>query len=295
MKLSAKDVELFYEIQFALFAHVNRELKVIPTARSPQEIRRLDLDDKIKIRDATWKNDKLIESFLEVNPFGQAGEELEMVGEWLRHRVQGRFLLVAYLKDHAVFFEQDGRIPYGVLALQDDYKSILGPQLPLLVDAVLLPFKGRIVYDGIIHSYRISFGAGARRNVNDAYQEAKAIHGIVTALPFSPRSEEKPSNEEMLKFYLKNERNREQYREEIWDLTHGNPKMLEAYHQIMGKNHARHYGKEFRKMEIHSGWFAILQGLIVASGTTEEEAKQMMRKIVPTVKHAWVYFFHFKK
>jgi hypothetical protein len=295
MKLSAEDTELFYKIQSALLLHVNRELKLAPAARSLDEIRNLELDDKIKIRDAMWKHDTLLDSFVEANPFKLDGRELELVGQWRRHRIEGRFLVVAYLKSHTVFFEQVGQIPYGVCALQDDLQIILGSRLPVMVEAVLLPFKERIIYDGLISSYRITFGSGARRSINDVFQQAKAKHGIVTRLPYSPESEEAPSELEMLKFYLKNERNRQQYQEEIWDLTHNNPQMLTAYHQIMGKNHARHYGKEFRKMDINGGWFAILQGLIVASGVTEEEAEKAMKKIVPTGKRSWVYLFHFKK
>jgi hypothetical protein len=80
------------------------------------------------------------------------------------------------------------------------------------------------------------------------------------------------------------------YQDEIGDLTHNNPKLLTAYHQIMGKNHARHYGKEFRKMGLNQGWFAILQGLIVASGVTRDEAEKTAKKLVPGGKMDWIYF-----
>jgi hypothetical protein len=50
---------------------------------------------------------------------------------------------------------------------------------------VLLPFKGMIVYDGLMSSYRISFGPGIRRRLNESFKEAKARHGIVTSLPMS--------------------------------------------------------------------------------------------------------------
>ena len=55
----------------------------------------------------------------------------------------------------------------------------------MLTQTVLLPFKGRIVYDGLMSSYNISFGPGIRRNLNEDFKEAKARHGIVTSLPMS--------------------------------------------------------------------------------------------------------------
>ena len=52
-----------------------------------------------------------------------------------------------------------------------------------MVKTTLLPFKGRIVYDGTVENYNITFGAGVRRRFNDSYKEAKARFGIVTSLP----------------------------------------------------------------------------------------------------------------
>jgi len=36
----------------------------------------------------------------------------------------------------------------------------------------LLPFKGHIVYDGLVSSYKISFGPGIRRSLNENFKEA---------------------------------------------------------------------------------------------------------------------------
>lgn len=288
MKLSDHDTALFYRLQSALLAYVNQHLKVVSGPQTPAELERLPLEEKSELRNALWENEDLIPSFIDENPFDLMEEALRIVGSW-RHNIKGSFLLVQYLRDYAVFFDQKSKLAYGVLALVNEIETILGVQLPILVEAVLLPFKGRIIYDGLFASYGITFGPGARRNINDSYQQAKAEHGIITSLPYTAEPK-KPSDEEMLKFYLKNQRNREMYQDEIGDLTHNNPKLLTAYHQIMGKNHARHYGKEFRKMGLNQGWFAILQGLIVASGVTRDEAEKTAKKLVPGGKMDWIYF-----
>ena len=62
---------------------------------------------------------------------------------------------------------------------------MIGPYLPVLTETVLLPFKGVIVYDGLMSSYNISFGGGIRRSLNESFKEAKVRHGIVTSLPRS--------------------------------------------------------------------------------------------------------------
>jgi Domain of unknown function (DUF6398) len=55
--------------------------------------------------------------------------------------------------------------------------------LPRMIKTTLLPFKGRIVYDGLMSGYNVSFGPGIRRSLNEAYREAKAHRGIITTLP----------------------------------------------------------------------------------------------------------------
>ena len=76
-------------------------------------------------------------------------------------------------------------ITYGVLALSQPFEDLIGPYLPVLTQMVLLPFKGVIVYDGLMSRYNISFGPGIRRKLNEDFKEAKARHGIVTSLPMS--------------------------------------------------------------------------------------------------------------
>ena len=42
-----------------------------------------------------------------------------------------------------------------------------------------------IVYDGLLTSYRISFGPGIRGSLNENFKEAKERQGIITSLPVS--------------------------------------------------------------------------------------------------------------
>ena len=54
----------------------------------------------------------------------------------------------------------------------------------MLAEALLLPFRDKIVYDGVLVGFNISFGGGVKRSLNEIYQEAKEqMGGIVTSLP----------------------------------------------------------------------------------------------------------------
>jgi hypothetical protein len=55
-------------------------------------------------------------------------------------------------------------------------------RLPLAVEAVFLPFAGRIVHDSLISSYSMFYGSGAKALFENSYAEQFAKAGIVTAI-----------------------------------------------------------------------------------------------------------------
>ena len=293
MNLSPQDVILFYKLTYALQCFINRKLTIVQGAETPEDVRQLTSEEKIQIRNALWKNADLIDSFVKENPHNLTHEELDIVGSW-RHRVKGRFILVSHLKKHSVFLKEDEETAFGVLALSEPFEASLGSRLPIYLEGVLLPFKGKITYDGMIAPFNISFGRGYRQSFMELYQQAKAKHGIITSLPFSVESK-KQSDEDLLRFYLKSQHNRDQYWEDIWVLIRKEPALRLLYHQEMGKIQSRNFKKRLREIGIEKGAFAILEGMIIAGGATKEEAQQMAKKIVPSEKRAWVHIFQMEK
>ena len=165
---------------------VNDQLRVIPdTVSTPEHFSELSPEIRVKVRDALVENVGLIEAFVSENPARLSEDELDIVRSW-RHLVAGRFYLFRELAKYTVFLSgAEPVIAYGVLALAQPFEELIGPQLPVMTETVLLPFKGHIVYDGLISRYNISFGPGIRRSLNESFKEAKARHGIVTCLPIS--------------------------------------------------------------------------------------------------------------
>jgi hypothetical protein len=207
MLLERQDGELFFKLHRALIFFVNQRLKVIPNEiASPDKFPDLRPEVALELRDAFRKRTDLIQAFVEENPAGFTDGELEIVRSW-RHLVHGKFYVLRELKKYTVFLSSEkDPIAYGVVALSQPFEELIGPYLPVLTDTVLLPFKDKIVYDGLMTHYPISFGAGIRRMLNEEYNEAKARHGIVTSLPMSseppplkapkPRAVPKPPSKE---------------------------------------------------------------------------------------------------
>jgi len=75
-----------------------------------------------------------------------------------------------------------------VLGITDEIRDVFyWAQPPILVNTVLLPFKGRIIYDGIISAYRMFFGGGIKGELKEVYLTAKQNGRIVESL--EPASE----------------------------------------------------------------------------------------------------------
>jgi len=293
MRLSKEEVELFYKLYHPLIVYVNRKFNVIKGINSPEDFKKFPIEEINKIRDRLYKHPELIDSFIAENPLNFSHKELKIISSW-KNFVKGRFFIFRYLKKYTIFLDADEPPKaYGVLALNSTFEEIVGPYLPVMVDAVLLPFNEKIIYDSIFSAYSITFGGGIKRWLNDAYQEAKSRFGIITSLPFEAKRKEQ-SDADKLKFYLRSERNRERYREEIHRLI-ANPELLILYHQEMGKIHARTYGKRLREIGLTNAWFAILEGVIIASGSTKNEVEQILQSILPAEKRKFVYIFQLKK
>jgi len=86
------------------------------------------------------------------------------------------------LKNYTIFIGEKSQV-YGVLGLYDNLDDLSpGRPLPTMVRAVLLPFKGKIVYDGMLEAYNIFIGGGIRTGLNEEYMAAKQNNRIVTTL-----------------------------------------------------------------------------------------------------------------
>lgn len=186
MLLEPHDVDLFFRLHRTLMFFVNQRLKVIHhNIATPEAFAGLSPEVRLKVRDALIKNVELIESFVQQNPAHLSNDELDIVRSW-QHFVAGRFYVFREFAKYTAFLStSEPAIAYGVLALSQPFEDLIGPCLPVLTQTVLLPFKGNIVYDGLMSRFNISFGPGIRRSLNESFKEAKSRHGIVTSLPMS--------------------------------------------------------------------------------------------------------------
>jgi len=183
MNLPPEDIDLFYKLHGLLLAYANRELKILPAGIAPDQVRKQSIQQVAKLRDACYENPAIFAAYLAANPDRLPADELAVVAGW-RHRLTGEFYIVRHLKMYTVFMSmKEPAHLYGVLGLIDPLEVVMGgAPVPILVKATLLPFRERIIYDGMINPYRISFGPGIRGSVNATYSRLKEREGIIEAL-----------------------------------------------------------------------------------------------------------------
>jgi hypothetical protein len=183
MNLSTPDIDLFYKLHGSLLAIANRGLKILPEGIAPDQVRKQPIQQVVKLRDACYDEPEILERYLAANPDQLPVDELALVASW-RQRITGEFYIVRYLKTYAIFMSmKEPEHLYGVLGLIDPLEVVMGgAPVPIMVKATLLPFRDRIIYDGLVNPYRIYFGPGIRSSINATYSRLKEREGIIEGL-----------------------------------------------------------------------------------------------------------------
>jgi hypothetical protein len=182
MILSPAETERFYRIWWALLHYTNTQRRVLPDLTEQPTAGALSPSEAHQIRQVLWADDTLREAFIAENPAKLPPADLEIVASW-QYRLAGSFFIFRHLKKYTIFLSQSSPPhAYGVLGLMSPIEEVIGPYLPIFVEAVLLPFEDKIIYDGLLSSYNVVFGSGIKADLDLTYRDAKEREGIITSL-----------------------------------------------------------------------------------------------------------------
>ena len=185
MKVSAEEAELFFDLLWPLQFFVNQRLQLFPDIETLDEFKAAPIDRRLEIRDAVYENADLIDAFIQENPDHLSADHLAIVTEWKRF-VAGDFYIERFLKKYAVFIGSEDKV-YAVLGLHDAFNEMFHrSELPRYIKTVLLPFQGKIVYDGLMQGYNVFFGRGISSNLKETYMAAKQNGRIIESLTPQP-------------------------------------------------------------------------------------------------------------
>jgi hypothetical protein len=181
MLLSLEEAALFLSLYLSLIGFAAGRLGGVAGIVDVKTFRSASNQSRTKARDRLLDNIPLINAFIEENPDGFSEKQLFNVTKW-EHFVRGGFFIEWDLMSYTVFLD-DGEPPksYGVLGLTDEIIELVPYPLPVMVSAVLLPWKGQIICDGLILVYAVVLGRGIRSNLAELYRQTKE-QGIITSL-----------------------------------------------------------------------------------------------------------------
>ncbi|MCB0650669.1 MAG: hypothetical protein KDC85_05285 [Saprospiraceae bacterium] len=204
MRLNEQEYNQYIRIHPKLIYFAGKKLALFPKNTTLEKFLGWSVEKKYPIREALYENLHLLDEFIHEFSKELSKEDIELIQQF-KHFTKGTFVVVKLTSEHAIFM--DDQFAYEVLALSDPFEMFWGNNLPVMVEAVLLPFKDKIIYDGIISSYPILIGPGMKESIMHDFNRIVAQNGVISQLPvdekikahahIDPEESEIPTDEEL--------------------------------------------------------------------------------------------------
>lgn len=289
MRLSEPDYELFLDLHISLLVFAGKKYGLFPANTTVAKFREQpDGEAIMKIREKLYTDHATIDEY-SASRKDLSIEQLAIV-QGFKQAHQGRFFILKHLKKGSVFFDE--KYAFLVNALSDPLEWVAGSKLPLMVDAVLLPFKNKIVYDGFIAGYNMYFGSGIKSSLNNAYNVSKARHGWIEQLPIpSEVLMAKVDHKATLEAMMKTQASRKQNYYETEELLENHPELWNHYHFLWGKINSRKKKKALKEVGVKGLYFAIYDEVILASGKKKAAVEKQVKQMISADKLEAIYYF----
>ena len=199
MKLSEQEFQSFSLVFSSVLLYINQKFQIFSKVKSTEDFLGLTSQERFSLHSELYGNIGIIDEFIADNPDKLTQEQLKIASQFKRF-VREDFFVERFLSKYAIFIGTKNKV-YGVLGLTESLDQIIHKsRLPLNIQATLLPFNGKIIYDGIFTSRNISFGGGIKGDLKETYMAAKQCNRIIETLDHSssPKSKKKSSNRDWL-------------------------------------------------------------------------------------------------
>lgn len=192
VQLTEPEVKDFFRLINGLMLYTNGQLGIHPKIQDVKKLVAAGAGPQADLCKAFYDDTSIIERYAGANPDGLSAEDLATVRSW-RFFVRGKFLVYRYTEDYTTFIYMECGDPpkaYAVLSLNTPLGMMLGPNLPVMVEATLLPFRSRIIHDGIISTYSVCFGKGFASLADKWFEQAGVpITDLFGEMPSGSREE----------------------------------------------------------------------------------------------------------
>jgi hypothetical protein len=150
-------------------------MKGIRDGLSFEKFIRKPFNTKVEARNYFNERPELLDSYLTENQKLTSIEKDILKG--FKLKISSKFIILKQLSNYAIFMEVYSEKFYEVLALSDTFQDML-ESLPVFVNATILPFKGKIIYDGFM-TREVFIGKNMENNLLTQYKTAKENKTII--------------------------------------------------------------------------------------------------------------------
>lgn len=180
MPLSAFDYDLFMDTYLPLLHFTGLHHRIIPVKTSYKTFQRSNpMALKFECRQKLIQDPAILHLYM--SRYGQSlSIESKQILKDLSKRITAKFIIYKLLTNRAIFIGP-GETFYIVHDLQDPFDTMVD-EIPCLVEATILPFQHRIVYDGFLQPYSVNFGPNIRKSLLQQYRLAKEEGRIMKSL-----------------------------------------------------------------------------------------------------------------
>ena len=120
---------------------------------------------------------KMDKEYIEKNPSNFTFRNLNIISDF-RYGMRKNFLLVAYEKNYTVL--NDEGINYMVKGLNENLDQFIAPEkTPMLMQTAIMPFNGRIIYDGFISTSNIRLAQDIISKAFEDYSYGQKIYSLL--------------------------------------------------------------------------------------------------------------------
>jgi hypothetical protein len=200
MKLPKDLAELFYDMRNGLLWEINERHKIIKGFDKPsggtETLLSVTAEQFLEVRKAMWENPQWIDEYLaDDQDASLTQEKRDIISDWRKYFIKSGFILVKHLSKYSVFMIGKETLKlYGVHALVYSLEDLFPVVPQLLFDVVLLPFKDRIVYDGLAEAPQMIIEPEKRLRILEMYNALKDAYGIIEKLDGENLGVKKPTS-----------------------------------------------------------------------------------------------------
>ncbi|MGN0589820.1 MAG: hypothetical protein ACI4KO_09805 [Ruminiclostridium sp.] len=129
--------------------------------------------DVKEVANAVWDDPVIIEEYLRSRKNRISEDDAAILSSWKR-RIADDFILERHLKSGSVFISSSTGEVYLVSGIISSWEGIFYYRNPpIMINAVLVPFKNVIISDGLVLPYNMYFGTNAKAGFKEQYMHSK--------------------------------------------------------------------------------------------------------------------------